>query len=93
MTAKRHTKKPINREADSTYLLKIVLYIIIGSVWLRFSTPFFIGPVVLSGLPVGLLLGLLFASHDHFQTDRKVEYPLLIVVAVVSYFFESGIVI
>lgn len=87
----KKTKTPT--ESDSTYLLKIVLYIILGSFWLRFSDPLLLGPVVLQGVPIGLFIGLLFARHDHFQTDRKVEYPLLIVVAVVSYFFDSGIVL
>ena len=78
---------------DGTFLLKIVLYIIVGSVWLRFADPVTIGAFVFNGLPVGLVVGLLFASHDHFQIDRKLEYVVLIMVAVLSYFLPIGIVL
>lgn len=88
MPAKKQTS-----ESDSTYLLKIILYIILGAFWLKFSDPVVIGNFVLNGLPVGLIVGLLFASHDHFQVDRKIEYAILIVAAVASYFLPSGIIL
>lgn len=80
-------------EKDSAYILKIVLYIIFGSLWLKFGDAITIGSFVLNGLPMGLMVGLLFASHDHFQIDRKIEYALLIIVAIVTYFLPAGIVI
>lgn len=86
-------QKPTGQETDSTYFLKIVLYIILGSFWLKFGQPVHIGSFALTGLPIGLVIGLLFASHDHFQIDRKIEYALLIVVTVVSFFLPAGIVI
>jgi hypothetical protein len=82
-----------NNEKDSAYFLKLVLYIVLGSLWLKFNTPLVLGDFALHGLPLGLLLGLLFASHDHFQVDRKIEYAVLIVVTIVSFFLPSGIVI
>lgn len=86
-------KPKTTSESDSTYLLKIVLYIILGSLWLKFSQPIMLGNITLSGLPIGLFVGLVFAAHDHFQVDRKIEYALLIVVTVVSFFLPAGIVI
>lgn len=80
-------------ESDSSYFLKLVLYIILGSLWLKFSQPLFLGPVVLTGIPVGLCIGLLIASHDRFQVDRKIEYAVLVVVTVMSFFLPAGIVI
>ena len=80
-------------EKDSTYFLKIVLYIVLGSFWLKFMQPLTIGSYAIHGLPLGLLIGLLFASHDHFQVDRKIEYAILIVVTVITYFVPAGIVI
>lgn len=90
-TQKKKTSQPT--ETDSAYVLKLVLYVVLGSVWLKFATPLMIGDVVLNGLPVGLLLGLIFASHDHFQVDRKIEYAVLLIVTILSYFAPSGILI
>lgn len=84
-------KAPANTEKDSTYFLKIVLYILAGSLWIRFHEPLQIGGITLFGLPLGLALGLLFASHDHFQVDRKIEYALVIMVTILSFFLPIGI--
>ncbi len=73
-------------EADSTYFLKILLYFVVGSIWLR-------SDLLPIPLPVGLIVGILFASHDHFQIDRKIEYALLLVAAVVSLVAPIGIVL
>jgi len=78
-------KKKAAAESDSAYFLKIVLYIILGSMWLKFTTPILIGEFQLYGLPIGLVLGLIFASHDHFQVDRKIEYAILVITAIVSF--------
>lgn len=80
-------------ESDGAYFLKIVLYVLLGSFWLRFPSPISIGYVDFNGFPLGLLLGLLFASHDHFQIDRKVEYAILIIVTIITFFLPAGIVI
>lgn len=86
------TKNPAV-EKDSTYFLKLVIYIVLGTLWLKFQTPLHIGAFALSGIPIGLFIGLLFAAHDHFQIDRKIEYAVLIVVAIISFFLPAGIVI
>lgn len=80
-------------ESDGEYFLKIVLYVVLGSLWIKFQEPVVIGVVVLGGLPFGLLLGMIFASRDHFQVDRKIEYAILIVMAILTYFLPAGIVI
>jgi len=87
------SKKSQETERDSTYFLKLVIYIILGTFWLKFASPIQIGDVVLNGLPLGLFIGVVFASHDHFQIDRKVEYAVLIVMTILSYFLPAGIVI
>lgn len=86
-------KKPTRNESDSEYFLKLVLYVILGSLWLKFSHPIAIGVIQFSGLPIGFVIGLMFASHDHFQIDRKIEYALLIIVAIVTFFVPAGILI
>lgn len=90
-TKKKKSTQPT--ETDSAYFLKLVLYVVLGSVWLKFATPLVIGDIVLNGLPIGLILGLIFARHDHFQVDRKIEYAVLLIVTVISYFAPSGILI
>lgn len=87
---KRSNSSP---ESDGAYLLKITLYAILGSLWLKLGQPLALGPVIVSGLPVGLLIGLLFASHDHFQVDRKIEYAVLLVATIVSYYLPTGIIL
>lgn len=89
----KKTKKSEQTERDSTYFLKLVIYVILGTLWLKFDTPVHIGDVVVNGLPLGLLIGLIFASHDHFQIDRKIEYAILLLMTIVSYFLPAGLVI
>ena len=93
MVKNKKTASSRDTETDGQYFLKIVLYIVLGSIWLKFAEPIVVGSFVLNGLPVGLLIGLLAASHDRLRVDRKIEYALLIVVTIVSYFLPSGIVI
>ena len=80
-------------EPDSLYFLKLVLYVIMGSIWLRFSNPIQLGDFYINALPLGLLAGLIFAHHDHFQLDRKIEYAVLLVATIVSFFLPTGIII
>lgn len=90
-TAKQNvTQQP---ESDSTYFLKLVLYVVLGSVWLKFESPLSLGGFILNGIPIGLLIGIIFARHDHFQVDRKIAYAVLLVVTILSYFAPSGILI
>ena len=63
----KKTKKIQETEKDSIYFLKLVIYIILGTFWLKFASPIQIGDVLLNGLPFGLFIGVVFASHDHLQ--------------------------
>ncbi len=72
----RKTTAKTRPETDSSYFLKILLYFVLGTIWLRLN-----GHTV---LPLGLLLGLLFARHEHFQIDRKIEYVVLIISALIG---------
>ncbi|MBI4101071.1 hypothetical protein HY441_01180 [Candidatus Microgenomates bacterium] len=84
-------KQAIKQEPDAVYFLKILLFFIIGALWLRFSSREILPGV--SSLPIGLVLGIVFAHYEHFQIDRKVEYVVLLVAAVLSYAAPIGIVI
>ncbi len=89
---KKNKNKPV-QETDSAFLLKIVLYVILASIWIKFDTPIDLGFTGLYGIPVGLFIGLIVASQDRFQIDRKIEYVLLIVMTILTYFIPAGIVI
>ncbi len=91
---KSNTKnsKQAKAEADSSYFLKLVVYILLGMFWLRLAKPMAIAGVEIGALPLGLVVGLLLASHDKFQIDRKIEYAVLVVVSIVSLFLPIGIV-
>lgn len=80
-------------ETDSAYFLKLVLYVMLGSFWLKFNTPLEIGGILLHGFPVGLLIGLVFASHDHFAIDRRIEYAVLLIITILTFFIPAGIVL
>ena len=63
-------------EPDSTYFLKLVLYAVLGMIWLQLG-----GKTI---FPVGALIGFALAQHDKFQIDRKVEYAVILVAAIVA---------
>ncbi len=83
--------KRVVAETDGAYFLKILMYFIIGSLWVRLSSGHFAPGI--SSLPVGLIIGLLFAMHDHFQIDRKIEYVVLLAAALLSYLAPIGVVL
>jgi ethanolamine transporter EutH len=82
--------KPKTNEPDSLYFLKILMFFLIGSIWVRFVH---FNPLPgINSLPVGLIVGLIFASHDHFQIDRKIEYLVLLIAALLSFIAPIGLV-
>jgi len=84
--AKRKTKK--TTELDSTYFLKMLLYLIIGSFWLRISNHAQTSQIP---LPIGLFVGVLFARQEHFQIDRKLEYAILLLAMFIGFWLPIGL--
>lgn len=85
--AKTKKSKRSSAEMDGVFLLKLVLYLILGSLWLKVSN----GDSIDLGIPVGLMAGILFASHEHFQIDRKIEYAVLLIAMFIGYFAPYGL--
>jgi len=79
--------KKQNKELDGVYFLKLVLYLVIGSLWLKITR----GENLQIPLPLGGVIGLVFASHEHFQIDRKVEYAVLLVAMLVGFWAPFGL--
>ena len=75
-------------EPDAVYILKIVVFFILGGIWVAFDRSAELSKV----LPVGLIVGIIIASHDHFQIDRKIEYAVLLASAALSYVAPLGLV-
>ncbi len=89
MAAKRRKS---SKESDSAYFLKLVLYFILGTFWIRLMNVS-LGPLNHLSIPVGLILGIIFASHEHFQIDRKIEYAVLLAATFISFYLPVGITI
>jgi hypothetical protein len=85
---KAKKKQPV--EQDSAYFLKLVLYLIVGSQWIRLVDA---GQTKQIPIPVGLIIGIFFASHEHFQIDRKIEYAVLLIAMFVGFWLQSGLLI
>lgn len=81
-------------ESDSTYFLKLVIIVLLGTLWLKFGSPISWGSLTLAAFPLGILLGFLVVrAFEHHQEDRKIWYAVLLVVGVISYFVPAGIVV
>ena len=84
-TKVRILKKP-TPETDSTYVLKLVVYLIIGSQWLRIAHGSSEIPI-----PVGFILGIYFTTKEHFQIDRKIEYAVLLMSVFLGFWLPIGV--
>lgn len=81
-------------ESDGQYLLKLVVIILLATIWIKFTSPMYLGVLPFGGLPVGMLLGLFMVSRvETFQYDKKLWYAILLIVTILCYFVPAGIVI
>lgn len=81
-------------ETDGTYFLKLVVLVLLGTLWLKFKQPISWMGLPFYGIPLGLLIGLLLVRQfEKHQSDRKIWYAILLVVTIVCYFVPAGIVI
>jgi hypothetical protein len=74
-------------ETDGSYLLKLVMYIVLGSLWVKITK----GDGGQTPIPVGFVVGVIFAMHDHFQIDRKIEYAVLLLAMFLGFWLPIGI--
>jgi hypothetical protein len=81
-------------ESDSTYFLKLVILVLLGTLWIKFGQPVSWQGIPLGGVPAGFLVGLILVNRfEKLQSDRKIWYATLVVVTIISYFVPAGIVI
>jgi hypothetical protein len=77
------------KDFEEAYFLKLVLFLVLGSLWLKVSD----GSSWQIPIPVGFILGMALATHDHFKIDRKIEYAILLVAMLVGFWAPIGIYI
>jgi hypothetical protein len=96
LMAKTKQKRKISKsraqtqELDSVFMLKLVLYLIIGAQWIRFENH---DGVTQIPIPIGLIIGMLFAAHDHFKIDRRIEFAVLLIAMFVGFWTQVGVYI
>jgi hypothetical protein len=74
---------------DGVFLFKMMFYLLLGSMWLKITN----GSTTSIPVPIGLLIGLIFTTHEHFQIDRKIEYAVMVVAMLFGYFASYGLYI
>lgn len=81
-------------ETDSTYFLKLVVFVLLGTLWVKFSDPLVWMGLQFNAIPVGMLIGLLLVNKfEKYQADRKIWYAILLVVTIICYFVPAGIIL
>lgn len=75
---------------DGVFMLKIVLFVILGSIWVKLTSE---RSALTIPVPIGLIIGLLFTTHEYFRVDRKIEYAVLACAALFGYVAPYGLFI
>ncbi|GAC1386694.1 MAG: hypothetical protein NVS1B7_3550 [Candidatus Saccharimonadales bacterium] len=83
----KKNKSSVNTELDSVYFLKLVMYLIVGSIWLKITNH----DTAQIPIPIGLIIGIFFARHEHFQIDRKIEIAVLLIAMLVGFWAPFGL--
>lgn len=81
-------------ENDGTYLLKLVVVLLLGTMWLKLQNPLSWHGVPFGAFPLGTIVGLVAVKlFEKDQLNRKILYAVLVIVTVICYFLPAGIVI
>lgn len=82
-------------ESDGVYILKLVLATLGGLLWLRLQMPYMLGGFLpIGAIPVGAAVAALLISWlEKAQFNRKILYAVLVVVTIIGFFVNAGIVV
>jgi hypothetical protein len=61
---------------DAFFLIKAALYLLLGTVWIAFGGHRWV--------PIGVIVGFAFSQIEILRLDRKIEYALLVVGALLG---------
>lgn len=89
--ARKTSKKVRNtaKDTDALFFLKLVVLLIVGSQWVFIDR--YEGAQI--PIPVGMILGLVLVTHEHFQINRKIEYAILLAVGFVGFWAPTGLIL
>lgn len=82
-----------NQRIYSHFLLKFVLFAILGMVWFEFGAEITIGGTKFAALPVGLAIGMILICFERFRIGKGIELAILLVAGLASYLLPIGIVL
>lgn len=88
MAKRNRTNVQPHTELDTVFFLKLLMYALVGSSWLWLVNDNSTRQIP---IPFGLALGLLFASHEHFKLDRKIEFAVLIIAMLIGFWSNMGL--
>ena len=89
----RHGRERVY-EKDSAFFLKLAVFVVLSTLWLRLSNPIELGAMSIQGIPLGLIIALLLVLKvEKYQFNRKIWYVTLIMMAILTSFTPVGIMI
>jgi hypothetical protein len=83
----RRKQKPSTQELDSVFMFKLVLYLILGSIWIKITR----NDNIQIPIPIGLIVGIIFTAHEHFKIDRKIEYAVMLIAMLIGFWAPFGL--
>lgn len=86
-TKQKNNKITHVKDIDSVYVLKIVLYLILGSQWLYITNTTGNSQIP---IPIGAIIAVFFAAHEHFKIDRKIEYAIILLAMFTGFWLPMG---
>lgn len=89
MAKKKQKSKKVVSNQDGVYFLKLTLFVLVGSLWIKVTS----GENLQIPIPIGLLIGLMFVKNEHFQVDRKIDYAILLIASFIGFWAPFGIYI
>lgn len=84
-SAPRTSARAASTDTDAVYILKLVLYLILGSQWLRITR----GSLTIP-LPLGVIIGILFAHTERYPVDRRIQYAILLLSMFIGFWLPIG---
>ncbi len=85
---KKTKRKLRNRgDIDSIYFFKLVVVLILGSIWLKISN----NQSWQLPLPIGMVPGILVIRKERARGDRKIMYSVLLVAMLVGFWTPIGL--
>ncbi len=82
-----------NQRVYSHFLLKFVIFALLGVVWIGIGAALKVGPIVIGIFPIGLAIGIVLICFERFRIGRGIEIAILLTMAAISYFLPIGLVI